>query len=380
MSATTQWVRPHTAVVGPARDAVDLLAPGAPADVLHLRDRGALAHRQVRSTLVREILRSATPARTDRLFPGTDGASLGTGAAGVLWALAEIGVDVPERLVDWLVARADELTGPGLFDGASGAALALDRLGRHDDAARLWRWVDEAPLGRLDVSVSSGLAGLGLALLERAPIGDEDALMARLTQIAGELIVRLGACEHGSGLLEGGAGAALFLIHLYEITEDESLLGPAEAALLQDLGKLGWAPLSGDGAAPLWWQQPTLGQGSAGLAMVIREAMAHLDDRWLGDAAEWIATAAECYSPEEAGLDGGAAGVAMALWHLRRTPWDTPVQRRAVMGPHLGRLGLLGGKVDVRRTGAGLRSGAAGTLLALEALMGAGDGRIFLFS
>ena len=114
--------------------------------------------------------------------------------------------------------------------------------------------------------------------------------------------------------------------------------------------------------------------------MVIREAMAHLDDRWLGDAAEWIATAAECYSTDEAGLDGGAAGVAMALWHLRRTPWDTPVQRRAVMGPHLGRLGLLGGKVDVRRTGAGLLSGAAGTLLALEALMGAGDGRIFLFS
>ena len=358
---------------------------GARGTVVDLTDRGAPAYRSTRDHLARQILATATPDRSDRLFPGPSGdaaVTFGRGAAGVLWALAESGVEVPVELVDWLERSAARLDPrrPGLFDGASGVALTLSRLGRSDAAEELWRAVDAAPLGPLDVSVARGLPGLGLALLERAPILDESTLMDRLASIAGELTVRLGAGRHGAGVLRGGAGAALFLLDLYEVSEDESLLAPIEVALLHDLALLGWGPLSDASAAPLWWQEPLLGNGSAGLAMVLREAAGHLDAGWLGDAQEWIATACECYVPVRPGLLDGAAGTAVALWHLRRTPWDTAVQRRALMRPHLERLGLVGGPaLDVARTGVDLSSGAAGILVALETLMGPEERRVPFF-
>ncbi|MEU8890420.1 class III lanthionine synthetase LanKC [Streptomyces sp. NPDC048442] len=94
-----------------------------------------------RQALVSAIAASATPQRPDRLFPGDPAASrpggaisLCHGAAGVLYALHASGAPVDEAWVDWLQsAAARTINGPhppGLFNGAAGAAVVLDLLGR----------------------------------------------------------------------------------------------------------------------------------------------------------------------------------------------------------------------------------------------------------
>ncbi|MDN3026376.1 hypothetical protein [Streptomyces sp. S.PB5] len=76
------------------------------------------------------VLVSATPERTDRLFPGDadqfshpDGSlNIANGAAGVLWALHFAGVAVPEQHVDWPAGAARRLDAarPRLYDGLAG--------------------------------------------------------------------------------------------------------------------------------------------------------------------------------------------------------------------------------------------------------------------
>jgi hypothetical protein len=109
----------------------------------------------VRDSIGSGILATATPERRDRLFPGDPqqfrpwgGLCLGYGAAGVLWALREAGIErVPEH-EKWLVNAA--LAGaptPGLYTGAHGVAWALGGLGLHAEAATL---IDQLLPARLD--------------------------------------------------------------------------------------------------------------------------------------------------------------------------------------------------------------------------------------
>ncbi|UNX54706.1 lanthionine synthetase C family protein [Georgenia sp. TF02-10] len=394
----TEPLRP--APDGPALAPVRTLAspgpaPSQPAEDLMLPDPGA-DYQLLKDRMVAGILAAATPQDPERLFPGPggpDAVTFGRGAAGVLYALADVGAQVPEPLVDWFSAAAERLdAGPGLFDGLSGVALTLDKLGRSAQAARIWDRVAQAPLADLDVSVTRGLAGLGLALLERSPIPDETCLMARLAELAAELVDRLEDEPSGAGVLDGGTGAALFLLGLVDLTEDETLLPAVERALRQDLDRLGWGPpgtleTGTSENAGQWWDRPVLGPGSAGLAMVLREAREHLSAPWLAEALDWITLACEVQVPEAPGLFDGRAGTAVALWYLRRTPWDTPERRRTILHPHLERLGLPTG-ADSASTASlddggtapvDLVSGTAGILLALETLLGAEDRRIPFF-
>ena len=72
----------------------------------------------LRSSLAESIAASATPERTDRLFPGDvrqfahagAGLRIAHGAAGVLYALHAAGVAVSDEYEHWLLRRVDALT------------------------------------------------------------------------------------------------------------------------------------------------------------------------------------------------------------------------------------------------------------------------------
>src|SRR5262249_46453299 len=124
-----------------ARESADA-APGGPSD--------RACWDQLAAGMVRAIRASATPDRTDRLFPGDidqfrvagGGLGLAHGAAGVLYALSQAaGMRVPEY-EEWLATRAlqpPQGTRLGLYSGLTGVAYTLARLGQLDTAVAIAR-------------------------------------------------------------------------------------------------------------------------------------------------------------------------------------------------------------------------------------------------
>lgn len=388
-------VRPAREALGgavPARVLVDMAARGA----VDLSALESADYPDLLAEVGQAILATATPERKDRLFPdsvalmagGPGGAagpvSFGHGAAGVLWSLAEV-AEVPDELVDWLVQAVEETDGlgPGLFDGASGIALALDRLGRTEAAARLWAQVEQLPLGELGTRLADGLPGIGLALLERAPVRDVEALIARASAIGAELLDRLAVEDPwsgGPGLLHGGSGTALYLLHLYGLTEDESLLVGVERALQRDLAAMGLGP---DGRR---WSTSTedssVWTGTDGIVMVLHEAVKHLDVPWLHEIHRSAALVSGRRLERLPAMFRSRAGALLAYQTMHSEPWTPPHERVALVQLHLGRLDLCGGRRHLRLTDQvswDTGTGAAGHLVALSGLLGSGDRRVPFF-
>ena len=131
----------------------------------------------VRDALSRSILASATPERDDRLYPGdieqfrVGGLGIAYGAAGVLYALAEAGADIPAEHRDWLVKRAaDPGFDPrhGFLDGLHGVAYVLHHLGERQAALDLMDRCLQGGWEGLGTDLGSGIAGIGLNLLHLA--------------------------------------------------------------------------------------------------------------------------------------------------------------------------------------------------------------------
>lgn len=392
-------VRPARQALGgavPAGALVDMAARGA-VDLSALEPGD---YPKLLTEVGRAILATATPERTDRLFPdrvalmagGPGGVAgpvtFGRGAAGVLWALADV-VEVPDELVDWLVRAVEETDGlgPGLFDGVSGIALALDKLGRPDAAARLWGQAEQVPLTELGTGLADGLPGVGLALLERAPVRDVEALVARATAIGAELLDRLAVEDPwsgGPGLLHGGSGTALFLLHLYGLTEDESLLVGVERALQRDLAALGLGP---DGRRWLTSSEDSsVWHGTDGIVMVLHEAVKHLDLPWLHEIHRSATVASGRRLEHLPGRFRARAGALLAYQMMHSEPWTAARERVALVQLHLGRLDLCGGgrrhlrlTEDAPEAEEPRSTGAAGYLVALGGLLGAGDRRVPFF-
>src|SRR4029077_444883 len=134
-----------------------------------------------------------------------------------------------------------------LYDGLSGVAWTLARLGHRDAAIRgAARWLED-DWEHVVLSVFSGLAGFGLAMLDMAESAAEPALadagLRAAEIVAGTLTrdaartrdtvpardtVRPGQPAPGqpgaAGLMHGAAGQALLLIRMYERTRDPAYL------------------------------------------------------------------------------------------------------------------------------------------------------------
>ncbi|WP_162002603.1 class III lanthionine synthetase LanKC [Streptomyces sp. CB01881] len=336
--------------------------------------------RRVMDELAEGILAAATPARTDRLYPGDPeqfnraGIDLAHGASGVIHALATVGYPVPKEHVDWLLraARDPKVVRPGLYDGLHGAALALDQVGCEAEAmdvlARARKLTGHRrQLGVFGADLAGGLAGIGLNLLHFADRHADPGLAEEALAI-GEEFAAPGGPPLGKGrvgLLHGGSGVALFLVRLYEHTGQERWLDLAEGALARDLAS---TRLDEKGLLLTQDNQSTayLGSGSAGAVIAVRALLRHRPDPRFAEAAEQLdrACAAEFFLMP--GLFEGRAGLICALatgdsphldhqvdrlsWHLVRHQ-----DRVAVPGQQLYRLST------------DLATGAAGVLLALHA-------------
>jgi tRNA A-37 threonylcarbamoyl transferase component Bud32 len=292
--------------------------------------------------LVTAIRASATPHRPDRLFPGdidqfrviAGGIGLAYGAAGVLYALDEAaGTRVPEY-EDWLVKRVKQPqrgTPLGFYDGLSGVAWTLARLGYRDAAVRTAGLCLSDNWERLGHGLFDGLPGFGLALLDLAGSADEPAFGDAGLRAAEIVADALRGGENDdqdervpAGLMHGAAGKALLFIRAYERTGDTAWLDVAQAALAADLRQCVPDRKGGLQVNEGWRVLPYLKSGSAGIGLVIGQFLpyrprATCDEDTFARAAGKIAVSASAAYYAQPGLFSGRAGLLCLLAGQDRT-------------------------------------------------------------
>ncbi|MFC9127875.1 class III lanthionine synthetase LanKC [Streptomyces sp. NPDC057099] len=343
-----------------------------------------------RDSMVKAILASATPERDDRLFPGdvaqfSDGGGLGLahGAAGVLYALDAVGAERYEEGERWLLTRtapAPVGTPLGLYDGLAGVALVLDRLGHRQRALDLVEGILAERWQNLSSDLHGGLAGLGLVLGRLAETTGETELRERADEAARILVQRLtepppATPKRRAGLLRGASGPALLMLRQYEWTGKAGWLDAAAIALRRDLESCVTREGGSLEVDEGWRTLPYLGDGSAGLGMVLDDLVAYAPDltEEFAAARSGVLTAATSRFYAQPGLFQGRAGM---ILHLSRTTSpDATADRLAgqIAGlgwfamAYQGQLAFPGHQM--MRLSMDLATGTAGCLLALGAAL-----------
>lgn len=366
-----------------ARPALGPAGPVRPGDWPHSRD-----------SMVKAILASATPHRDDRLFPGDiaqfdDGGGLGLahGAAGVLYALAQSGAGRYEEGERWLLdhtAPPPPGTPLGLYDGLAGVALVLDLLGHRQRALDLVDGILRENWRKLSSDLHGGLSGLGLVLGHLARSTGEPELADRAAEAADLLVHRLAepvpetTTRRRAGLMRGTTGPALLLVRRFEQTGDPAFLAAAREALGRDLDRC----VERDGGLEVdegWRTLPYLGDGSAGIGLVLDDWLAHGPDDTgrFERARSAILTASTSRFYAQPGLFQGRAGM---ILHLGRTAApDADPARTAAQIAGLGWLAMdYQGQLafpghQMMRLSMDLATGTAGCLLALASVLDPGS-------
>lgn len=286
----------------------------------------------------------ASSERSDRLYPGaanlfrTPGGAVcvAYGAAGVAWGLTQAGVPLPDAHLEWLQRQAIAMTtsSSGLFEGTSGVALVLDELGCAPAADEMWDRALSA--AGTDHSLTRGRAGLGVAALLASawrPTLRQCAQQIGVDLLTDQAWTGLRTRRGGPawGLVDGPSGVALLLLRLFETTGIGDFLDGARVALATDLDRLfpglDWSdPAQPSSPGP--WQRATLHRGSAGTAMVLRDALAHTPDPALTVALARLDPAHDLWHHEQPGLFTGRAGMMAAVRHVGPL-WRDPAARLA---------------------------------------------------
>ncbi|WP_017539203.1 class III lanthionine synthetase LanKC [Nocardiopsis halophila] len=375
---------PGTGAAPAEADGPPAFPPVAPGDWPRSRDSMAAA-----------VLASATPDRDDRFFPGDiaqfgsacGGLSVGFGAAGVLYALAESGAGPAPEAEEWLLRRAkDPGSGAplGFYDGLAGLAWTLDRLGHQGPALELTGLLLSQPWEAAGPGLHGGTAGIGLALdAIAAGTGETEASAAalRCAELSAQRVLAAPDERRRAGLLHGGSGTALLCIRLYERTGDTVLLDLARRTLQADLDM---CVTGASGALHIdegWRTLPYLGEGSVGVGMVIDDYLEHRRDAALERARPQIVRAAQGRFYAQPGLFRGQAGMVL---YLSRTTAPAGAGARPSSDPHgvgrqidglslhamryRGHLAFPG--EQMMRLSMDLSTGTAGCLLALAAARG----------
>ncbi|MFE2757047.1 class III lanthionine synthetase LanKC [Actinosynnema sp. NPDC059335] len=378
-------------------DAVDTLRGNRlePTLALHQLSADEVDMDEAATSIADGIRASATPERTDRLFPGDvaqflePGAALGmaNGAAGVLWALRTAGQEYPAEWERWLVDRVadrDDIP-PGFYHGLHGIAYALWDLGRRDEALEVLDRAWSAPDPE-DADLGQGLAGAGLTWLHFARECGDDRYLGRALRTADAVRERLGRVTDvgevsggghpRAGLLQGSSGPALFLTELFEETGDPRHLDAADIALRQDLRRCAYAD---DGTLQVnegFRVMPYLAGGSGGIGIALGRYLAARPDPDLEARAAEIRPATRSSFYLFPGLFDGQAG--MVLCNAAHDPDGVRASAEQVTGLNWhvlrwrGHLAFPGSQL--LRLSMDLATGSAGVLLALTAARAARTG------
>ncbi|MFK3936862.1 class III lanthionine synthetase LanKC [Alkalihalobacillus sp. NPDC078783] len=156
-----------------------------------------------------------------------------TGGAGAAIALKRAGVET-ERIEQWKTKYLDASLGDtkewGLFTGKTGVAVALFENGYREDAFGLLQNIEEE-VDSSDISLRSGLSGIGLALISLYLEGGEPFYLQKAKSISTKVDSFINADKPfqvkdwsavNIGLLDGWSGVSLFYSALYSVTKDEN--------------------------------------------------------------------------------------------------------------------------------------------------------------
>ncbi|MFI1568067.1 class III lanthionine synthetase LanKC [Streptomyces sp. NPDC020490] len=337
----------------------------------------------IRDSLVAGIHASASPDRKDRLFPGdpqqfgTGGINVASGAAGVLWALHQVGSAVPDHYVDWLVdaARRADNPRPGLMDGLHGVAATLQALGRHDDARDMLGRARAAQDRLAAPGLHGGIAGAGLSLLNFARITGDESLREEALEMGETLASQLGAAgspmfppQGRVGLEHGLTGVAHYFLRLHDDTGEERYLDLARTALQREVER---GQFNKDGGFNLFYSNRYLlylGPGSGGLAVVLADYLTRRDEPGFAEVVAGVRRACRAAFVRHPALLMGRAGLIVTLALLGQDE-DRPVIREHIRRlswhalSHEGHLAFPGNQL--LRLSMDLDSGSAGVLVAL---------------
>ncbi|SEH02355.1 Lanthionine synthetase C-like protein [Nonomuraea solani] len=283
------------------------------------------------------IRASASPSREDRLFPGdinqflepSGGLSLAYGAAGVLWALQQIGSGSYSSGEQWLLKQTQQGQKDlpsGFYNGAHGIAYTLWELDHREAALDLLTTLtDRFDSDEPDNSLYSGLAGIGLSWLHFARLCGNDSFLRKAIRAGATIEERLGTIDsvpetsggpHGyAGLMYGASGPALLFTALYEATGEAQYLDTAETALRQDLRRCTHDSDGGlhvnEGRRIL----PYLADGSAGIGLALHRFLAQYDVPDLRKSFDEIRHATTISFAIFPGLFRGLAGLILFNTH-----------------------------------------------------------------
>ncbi|MGQ0837196.1 class III lanthionine synthetase LanKC [Actinokineospora sp.] len=348
---------------------------------------------RLRDDLVRSIVASATPERTDRLFPGDieqfamGGLGLAYGAAGVLYAISATGGGRYPELEQWLVRRSlNPVSGtrPGLYDGLHGAAFTLDHLGYRQEALDAVDICLRESWESLGSDLGGGLSGIGLNLLHFADRTGEPALRVAGLRAAELVAERLdlpdanpddpepqisGGTQPNAGLLRGCAGQVMLLLRAHDETGDTRFLDQAAVALRRDLRR---TVVRTNGTLEVnegWRTMPYLAVGSVGIGVAIDAYLARRPDEQFATALTQIELACTLPMYILPGLFTGRAGILLYLAGRTPDPVTDPTVATQVRGlawhalPYADGMAFPG--TGLLRLSTDLATGTAGVLLAL---------------
>ncbi|GAB3138361.1 class III lanthionine synthetase LanKC [Amycolatopsis stemonae] len=342
----------------------------------------------VRKQVAAAILASATPHRTDRLFPGDieqfrlGGACFGNGAAGVLHALDVAGAGRFPEYERWLLdsVRREPPPRPGFFDGTHGIAYVLENFGHHDAATRLLASSAQLVAQTTDHALEGGLSGIALTQLHFAARRHDNEYgrqaLATAVRLAEALDTATPPGKAGrAGLLNGWSGPALLFVRLYEQTHEQLWLSLADQALQRDLEE---CVTTDDGSLQVRDGEsrtlPYAGVGSAGILMVAEQLARHRPEAESLKSRPGLREACRGEFVVFPGLLFGRTGLLAALamdpdpdevvraavdMHLARLAWHAVPYKDGLAFP--GNL-LLRLSMDVTTGGAGILLGLAAVL------------------
>ncbi|NDI35799.1 class III lanthionine synthetase LanKC [Chengkuizengella sediminis] len=247
-----------------------------------------------------------------------------TGGFGVVMALVRTGT-LPKKAREWAVRFSDlkyiNQLDDGLFSGKAGIAGVLHEIGMRDESKAIYDSI-QIQLESEDISLRTGLAGIGLSLLSASTLSGFETLFEKAVAIGYRLQtllerdVSIKPNELDAipfGLIEGWSGVSLFFSALHWNTGDENWLTLSMRAIEKDTNHYvfedtGLYQLKDDSHLV-----PQLAGGSSGVGLAMIELRHLLKNNKWNDELRGIgmyATQRCIYSP---GLFRGLAGLIIGV-------------------------------------------------------------------